>query len=135
MQFSLRTRWHHLFNFAYTLTPYIIYRPHSAAGACNTPWQYQTPFYDGVFCNLPEEEVLKLQPQDIASAVGVQSQTFVVVDDEDYFYPDLFSGMIVDEDTGHGVDLAIYTGSSESFRYRYTHWYRIIAYWYLCMYS
>ena len=62
---------------------------------------------------------MKLQPQDIASAVGVQSQTFVVVDDEDYFYPDLFSGMIVDEDTDHGVDLAIYTGSSKSFHYRY----------------
>lgn len=59
------------------------------------------------------EEVLKLQPQDIASNVGVQSQTFVVVDDEEYYYPDLFSGMIVDEDTGHGVDLAIYTGSSK----------------------
>jgi hypothetical protein len=91
---------------------YEMHWPHSAAGACNTPWQYQTPFYDGVFCNLPEEEVLKLKPQDIASAVGVQSQTFVVVDDEDYFYPDLFSGMIVDEDTDHGVDLAIYTGST-----------------------
>ena len=104
---------HNTLNFAHTPTLYIICRPHSTKGACNTPWQYQTPFYDGVFCNLPVEEVLKLQPQDIASNVGVQSQTFVVVDDEDYYYPDLFRGMIIDEDTGHGVDLAIYTGSSK----------------------
>jgi len=29
---------------------YEIHWPHSALGACHTPHQYQTPFYDGVFC-------------------------------------------------------------------------------------
>merc|ERR1711998_115757 len=30
---------------------YEVHWPHSAIGACNTPYQYQSPFYDGVFCN------------------------------------------------------------------------------------
>ena len=30
---------------------YEVHWPHSALGACGTPLQYQTPFYDGVFCN------------------------------------------------------------------------------------
>lgn len=58
------------------------------------------------------EDLLTLKPQDIASNVGVQSQTFVVVNDEDYYYPDLFSGMIVDPYANKGVDLAMYTGST-----------------------
>jgi hypothetical protein len=89
-----------------------VHWPHSAAGDCNTPWQYQTPFYDGVFCNLPFENFQTLTPQDIANNVGVQSQTFVVVNDEEYYYPDLFGGMIVDAASDKGVDLAIYTGST-----------------------
>ena len=67
---------------------------------------------DGVFCNLPFEDFQKLTPQQIAHNVGVQSQTFTVVNDEDYYYPDLFSGMIIDEATGKGTDIAIYTGST-----------------------
>ena len=31
---------------------YEIHWPRSAAGACGTPHQYQSPFYDGVFCRL-----------------------------------------------------------------------------------
>ncbi|KAL7532985.1 hypothetical protein ACHAXR_004974 [Thalassiosira sp. AJA248-18] len=91
---------------------YEVHWPHSTKGACNSPWQYQTPFYDGVFCNLPMEDLVTLKPQDIASNVGVQSQTFVVVNDEDHQHPDLFSGMIIDEANGQGVDLAMYTGST-----------------------
>jgi len=91
---------------------YEVHWPHSAAGECNSPWQYQTPFYDGVFCNLPADAIKGLTRQDVASNVGVQSQSFTVVNDEDYYYPDLFTGMIVDEAQGKGTDMAIYTGST-----------------------
>jgi len=89
---------------------YEVHWPHSAVGACGTPNQYQTPFYDGVFCNLDLETFQSLQPQDIASAVGVQAQVFIVVNDESYFWPDLMRGMIVDGD--FGSDVAKYTGST-----------------------
>jgi len=89
---------------------YEVHWPHSAVGACNTPNQYQTPFYDGVFCNLDLDTLLTLQPQDIASAVGVQAQVFTIVNDEDYYYPDLFRGMIVDGEMGQ--DIHYYTGST-----------------------
>mmetsp|Transcript_17188 Transcript_17188/g.25559 ORF Transcript_17188/g.25559 Transcript_17188/m.25559 type:complete len:419 (-) Transcript_17188:261-1517(-) len=89
---------------------YEVHWPHSAAGACGTVNQYQTPFYDGVFCNLNAEIFGTLKAQDIASAVGVQGQIFTIVNDESYFYPDLMRGMIVDKDMGK--DLAYYTGST-----------------------
>ena len=89
---------------------YEVHWPHSAAGACGTPNQYQTPFYDGVFCNLDMETLQTLTPQDIANAVGVQAQVFTIVNDEQYFYPDLMRGMIVEGDKG--ADMAIYTGST-----------------------
>lgn len=89
---------------------YEVHWPHSAAGACGTLNQYQTPFYDGVFCNLDMDTLLTLQPQDIASAVGVQSQVYTIVNDEDYYYPDMIRGMIVDGE--FGSDMAMYTGST-----------------------
>jgi hypothetical protein len=89
---------------------YEVHWPHSAAGACGTPNQYQTPFYDGVFCNLDLETFQTLAPQDISNAVGVQAQVFVVVNDESYFWPDMMRGMIVDGD--FGSDVAKYTGST-----------------------
>jgi len=89
---------------------YEVHWPHSAAGACGTPNQYQTPFYDGVFCNLPLDVFATLQAQDIASAVGVQAQIYTIVNDEAYYYPDLIKGMIVEGD--FGKDMAIYTGST-----------------------
>jgi len=82
---------------------YEVHWPHSAAGACGTPNQYQTPFYDGVFCI---DNVIT----DTASQIGVQSQVFTIVNDESYYYPDLMRGMIVDGDKG--VDVAKYTGST-----------------------
>lgn len=91
---------------------YEVHWPHSAAGACGTPNQYQTPFYDGVFCNLPIEALVTLKAQDIASAVGVQAQVFTIVNDENYYYPDLIRGMIVEPTLGMGSDMAIYTGST-----------------------
>jgi len=91
---------------------YEVHWPHSAAGACGTPNQYQTPFYDGVFCNLDMATLGTLQPQDIASAVGVQAQVFVIVNDEDFYYPDLIKGMIVEPTLDMGSDMAMYTGST-----------------------
>jgi hypothetical protein len=89
---------------------YEVHWPHSAAGACGTVNQYQTPFYDGVFCNLKMDTFKTLAPQDIASAVGVQGQVFTIVNDESYFYPDMIRGMIVDKEMGK--DIAYYTGST-----------------------
>ncbi|KAG7364159.1 cadmium carbonic anhydrase repeat-domain containing protein [Nitzschia inconspicua] len=82
---------------------YEVHWPHSAAGACGTPNQYQTPFYDGVFC---VDDVLT----DTASQIGVQAQVFIVVNDDTYFWPDLMRGMIVDGEMGS--DIAYYTGST-----------------------
>jgi len=89
---------------------YEVHWPHSAAGACGTVNQYQTPFYDGVFCNLPLETFQTLGAQDIASAVGVHGQVFTIVNDESYFYPDMIRGMIVDKEMGR--DVSYYTGST-----------------------
>merc|ERR1719491_1624272 len=66
---------------------YEVHWPHSAYGACGTPDQFQTPFKD-----------------------GVQAQVFTIVNDEDYFYPDLMHGMIMDGE--YGADMTYYTGST-----------------------
>ena len=93
---------------------YEVHWPHSAAGACGTVNQYQTPFYfyDGVFCNLPYEAFELLDSQDISNAVGVHSQVFTIVNDEEYFYPDMIRGMIVEPSKNMGDDIHIYTGST-----------------------
>ena len=91
---------------------YEVHWPHSAAGACGTVNQYQTPFYDGVFCNLNADTFATLGAQDIANAVGVHGQVFTIVNDESYFYPDMIRGMVVDETMNMGQDIAIYTGST-----------------------
>ena len=86
---------------------YEVHWPHSAAGACGTQWQYQTPFYDGVFCR--DGIVNILTPLNTYKKIGVQSQIFTVVNDEAYFH-NLFGGMIVEGD--YGADIAMYTGST-----------------------
>ena len=91
---------------------YEVHWPHSRAGKCGTINQYQTPFYDGVFC---EDEVVggMLDANDARTtfnSIGVQAQVFIIVNDERYYYPDLIRGMIVDGD--HGSDMAKYTGST-----------------------
>lgn len=91
---------------------YEVHWPHSAAGDCGTVNQYQTPFYDGVFCNLPLEAFMGLAAQDIANAVGVHGQVFTIVNDESYFYPDMIRGMVLDKPRDMGQDIAIYTGST-----------------------
>jgi len=91
---------------------YEVHWPHSALGACGTPYQYQDPFYDGVFCHATAEAVGKLSQQDIASNVGVQGQVFTIINDEDYYYPELIRGMIVDAEKFMGTNITAYTGST-----------------------
>jgi hypothetical protein len=79
--------------------------PHSAGGACNTPDQYQTPFYDGAFCD-PE----RFTDNSLEDSIGVQAQVFTIVNDEHYYYPDLIKGMIVEGD--FGTEVTYYTGST-----------------------
>jgi len=86
---------------------YEVHWPHSTLGACNTPNQYQTPFYDGVFCNPAN---IDYSGADVAKNIGVQSQVFTIVNDEAYYYPDLMRGMIVDGE--YGADISSYTGST-----------------------
>merc|ERR1740121_3133926 len=89
---------------------YEVHWPHSKAGACGTPYQYQSPFYDGVFCRFWDNNDLLVGRGGLQYNVGVQAQIFVIVNDENYYYPDLFRGMIVDGD--FGLDIAYYTGST-----------------------
>jgi len=88
---------------------YEIHWPHSAAGACGSKWQMQSPFYDGVFC---KDGVITIAPLNTYEKIGVQGQVFTIVnsDDPKYDYPDLFKGMWKDD--AHGRDMAYYTGST-----------------------
>jgi len=85
---------------------YEIHWPHSNMGACGTPNQFQSPFYDGVFCRWPTDFGYSLDN----AKIGVHGQVFTIVNDEDYYYPDLLHGMLVDGDMGS--DVAKYTGST-----------------------
>jgi hypothetical protein len=84
---------------------YEVHWPQSIAGACGTPNQFQSPFEDGVFCHADKLDLAKTNEQ-----IGVEAQVFTVVNDEDYYYPDLMHGMIVDG--AMGEDIAKYTGST-----------------------
>jgi len=86
---------------------YEVHWPHSKAGKCGTKWQYQTPFYDGVFC---VDGIIEIDPVTIPQRIGVQAQVFTIVNDEDYYYADLFQGMRTDE--AFGADITAYTGST-----------------------
>jgi len=104
-KFTTEYNWQHCQNMEVGQT-YEVHWPHSKAGACGTLNQYQTPFYDGVFC---VDGILALTPE-LSSQIGVQAQVFTIVNDEDYFYPDLIRGMIVDGDKGS--EITKYTGST-----------------------
>merc|ERR1711998_131929 len=84
-KFTEEYSWQHCVDMKVGQT-YEVHWPHSTVGACNTPYQYQTPFYDGVFCKYAEMAPNGTTTHD---NVGVQSQVFTVVNDEDYYYPDL----------------------------------------------
>jgi hypothetical protein len=90
---------------------YEVHWPHSAQGMCMTPYQYQSPFYDGVFC-AGGEQVISLDPLTTYSTIGVQGQVFTIVNDESLYYPDLIKGMIVDGEMGKPANMASYTGST-----------------------
>merc|ERR1712107_68246 len=83
-----------------------------AAGMCGSPWQFQSPFYDGVFC---VDGIITLSPVlNVMHKVGVQAQVFTIVNDEEYYYADLMRGMIKGNFSGDqfGQDMAKYTGST-----------------------
>jgi len=90
---------------------YEIHWPHSAAGMCGTDWQYQSPFYDGVFC---KDGIISIAPLNTYKKIGVQAQIFTIVnsDDAQYYQPNLINGMIVDASKNMGTDMAKYTGST-----------------------
>jgi hypothetical protein len=90
---------------------YEVHWPHSAAGACGTDWQYQYPFYDGVFCT-PGVISLGAEPAfNVNQKVGVEGQVFVIVNSEEEQYQhDLLWGAWKDE--SHWVDVAKYIGST-----------------------
>ena len=106
---------------------YEVHWPHSAAGACGTKWQYQSKFYDGVFCNM--EAVMGVLtnadttdaaagygdgvgtgPMNIPSAIGVQGQVFTIVNDEHYAKDLTMAGAIMGGE--YWQDVARYTGST-----------------------
>jgi hypothetical protein len=103
-KFTKAFNWQHCLDMEVGQT-YEVHWPHSKMGACGTPNQYQTPFYDGVFCNIDLLDLSNTHGQ-----IGVQAQVFTIVNDEDYYYPDLMRGMIVDGELGS--DVAMYTGST-----------------------
>jgi Delta carbonic anhydrase len=103
-KFTTKYEWKHCVEMEVGQT-YEVHWPHSAAGACGTLNQYQTPFKDGVFCNANLLTSTSAQ-------IGVQAQVFTIVNDESYYYPDLMRGMIVDSSSQFGADLAMYTGST-----------------------
>jgi len=105
-KFTTEYAWKHCTNMVVGQT-YEIHWPQSAAGACGTPNQYQTPFYDGVFCT---DGIISLSPLNTFSKIGVQGQVFTIVNDDAYYYPDLIRGMIVDGSMGQ--DITYYTGST-----------------------
>jgi len=86
---------------------YEIHWPHSAAGACGTEYQYQSPFYDGVFCR---SGVITIAPLNTYTNIGVQAQIFTIVNDESYYYPNLIDGARTGGD--FWSDVAMYTGST-----------------------
>ena len=105
-KFTTPYNWHYCTNMKVGET-YEVHWPHSAAGACGTQWQMQSPFYDGVFCR---DGIITIAPLNTYQKIGVQSQTFVVVNDEAYYQPNLFRGMLTHGQ--HGLDMAMYTGST-----------------------
>ena len=93
---------------------YEVHWPHSAAGACgkdyNTvgEWQFQTPFYDGVFCR---DGIITIAPLNTFKTVGVQGQVFTIVNDEEHMPPENLMDHAWKDDT-HWKDVAKYTGST-----------------------
>jgi hypothetical protein len=105
-KFTTEYDWMHCID-AHVGETYEVHWPHSGAGACGTPFQYHYPFYDGVFC---KPDIISLDPLNTFFKIGVQGQIFTIVNDEDYYYPDLARGAITDGP--YWSDVAKYTGST-----------------------
>ena len=98
---------------------YEFHWPRSQLAACGQyNNQYQSPFIDGLLCNGGDGfgDVLAAitapdGKQTLTNTIGVQGQVFTVVNDEDYYFPNLIDGMLVDEERGMGIDITAYTGS------------------------
>ena len=108
---------------------YEIHWPHSAVGACGKDWythqipgkwQYQYPFYDGVFCG-QGPETISIGNGDLADPtntfnvnkrVGVQGQVYTIInsDANEYQHDTLFYGAWMGQD--HWSDVATYIGST-----------------------
>jgi len=91
---------------------YEVHWPHSAAGACGTEWQYQYPFYDGVFCMPGVISLGDYPPFNVNQKIGVEGQVFVIVnsDEPEYQNDDLFHGAW--KTPGHWSNVAKYIGST-----------------------
>jgi hypothetical protein len=94
---------------------YEIHWPHSAAGACGTKWQYQSKFYDGVFCNMDAVMgVLGMATEEagapVPTYIGVQGQVFTIVNDDAYKLDLNMAGAIMGGE--YWSDVARYTGST-----------------------
>jgi hypothetical protein len=109
--------WKHCLNMRVGET-YEVHWPHSSLGDCGTKWQYQTPFPDGAFCHTNLEEFVTFTAQQIKDTVGVQGQVFTIVNDEAYYHPNLFDGMIVNG--AMGQDITKYTGTDTGSSYSNT---------------
>ncbi|KAL7545968.1 hypothetical protein ACHAWF_009319 [Thalassiosira exigua] len=98
-----------------------------AGATCGEVTQYQTPLFDGLFCNTTQGVIDAIKSggagQAVAENVGVQAQVFTVINDDNYVVPNLIMGMVVDHDRmvpGNGpdtpkqmgVNLTIYTGGT-----------------------
>ncbi|MFT7625616.1 MAG: hypothetical protein ACI9WU_004807 [Myxococcota bacterium] len=94
---------------------YEIHWPHSNLGMCDTEWQYQSHFMNGVLCKANESG---LSPADALDGVfktqttkiGVQAQVFTIVNDANYDYSDWEA--IGGWNTDLAEDVAIYQGST-----------------------
>merc|ERR1719231_1629904 len=105
-KFTTPYKWRHCVDMHVGET-YEVHWPHSSLGACHTPWQYQEPFYNGVFCGMNRADGAT-RPAAVATAitaittpgnltqgaqaaiagnVGVQGQVFTIINDEEYYYP------------------------------------------------
>jgi len=92
---------------------YEVHWPHSTFGACGTTAQYQSPFYDGVLCNVPDAQAVvdAINAKVLHQNVGVQGQVFTIINDEAFYYPNLIDGMIRDGKL-KGTEITSYTGST-----------------------
>ena len=76
--FTKKFKWGHCVDMKVGET-YEIHWPHPKAGACGTLKQWDSPFYDGLFCHAERLDLSILQ-----SKVGVQAQAFTIVNDDSY---------------------------------------------------